>query len=89
MKFAEGVQGNIFVNGEILNDTQMRALSGFVPQFDLVYESLTVFQHMKLMVRLILHYFLFITYCNLFKAQAGASSKKWCLCVHICILFIV
>ncbi|XKL69216.1 hypothetical protein PGB90_006985 [Kerria lacca] len=48
-RIKDGIDGNIYINGERINSTRMIALSGFVSQHDLIIESLTVFEHMKLM----------------------------------------
>lgn len=42
--------GDILVNGRTVSRELMAKLSGFVPQHDLVYQSLTVTEHMEFMV---------------------------------------
>lgn len=48
--FPGGVNGNIFLNGDITSRQQMLAISGFVPQEDLTVKFLTVYEQMNFMV---------------------------------------
>ncbi|XP_015587459.1 protein scarlet isoform X2 [Cephus cinctus] len=44
--------GDIFLNGQPVDQEQMARMSGFVPQEDLAVESLTVEEHMEFMARM-------------------------------------
>lgn len=47
---AGDAKGKILVNGKSVSKNLMTRISGFVPQKDLNLLSLTVFEHMQLMV---------------------------------------
>lgn len=44
------MNGNIYLNGDIINRPEILAISGFVPQEDISVVSLTVYEHMSFMV---------------------------------------
>lgn len=50
--------GEILVNGRMVSPGLMAKISGFVPQHDLVFPTLTVTEHMEFMVNLIHQEFL-------------------------------
>ena len=49
--FIGETSGDVFLNGEPVNQELMARMSGFVPQEDLSVDSLTVQEHMEFMVR--------------------------------------
>ncbi|XP_014279356.1 protein scarlet [Halyomorpha halys] len=46
------VKGKILVNGQVISKEVMMRISGFLPQQDLTFDTLTVYEHLQLMARL-------------------------------------
>ncbi|XP_053687194.1 protein brown [Sabethes cyaneus] len=49
---ADYVQGQVFVNGLLVGQSEMKRLSGFVPQFEISVNSLTVREHLTFVSKL-------------------------------------
>ncbi|XP_055629792.1 protein brown [Toxorhynchites rutilus septentrionalis] len=52
MRMMADVTGSVLINGRIVSQTQMKRLSGFVPQFDIAISSLTVREHLTFVSKL-------------------------------------
>uniref|UniRef100_A0A8D7ZXK3 Protein brown n=1 Tax=Culex pipiens TaxID=7175 RepID=A0A8D7ZXK3_CULPI len=52
MRLTADVQGSVLINGLFVNPTQMKRLSGFVPQFEIALNSLTVREHLTFVAKL-------------------------------------
>lgn len=49
--FVGSPEGDVFINGRRVEKETMSRISGFVPQEDLVIQTLTVQEHMEFMVK--------------------------------------
>ncbi|XP_058830158.1 protein brown [Topomyia yanbarensis] len=49
---ADDVRGQVLVNGRLVSGTQMKRLSGFMPQFEISINSLTVREHLTFVSKL-------------------------------------
>lgn len=52
MRLVAEVHGNVLINGLYVSQTQMKRLSGFVPQFEIAVQSLTVREHLSFVSQL-------------------------------------
>ncbi|XP_055607037.1 protein brown [Uranotaenia lowii] len=52
MRMAAEVQGEVLINGLPVSQAQMKRLSGFVPQFDIALDALTVREHLTFVSKL-------------------------------------
>lgn len=50
MRLTAEVQGSVLINGLFVNPFQMKRLAGFVPQFEIALNSLTVREHLTFVV---------------------------------------
>lgn len=50
MRLVGEVRGDVLINGLFVNQSQMKRLSGFVPQFEIAIQSLTVQEHLSFVV---------------------------------------